>query len=69
MKIDVEFVSLTAKLYKNFISPNNKYAFHTITVKGDLPQMNNYSNNWESFFATGFRHMLAINIKRAGSRW
>lgn len=60
------FCEQIAKLHKNSISPNNKYGFHTITVKGDLPQKNDYSDSWESFFAAGFRYMLAINTKRAG---
>ncbi|KAJ8066165.1 hypothetical protein OCU04_005254 [Sclerotinia nivalis] len=60
------FCEQIARLHKNSVSPNNKYGFHTVTFNGDLPQKNDYSESWESFFAAGFRHMLAINTERAG---
>ncbi|KAM0152889.1 hypothetical protein ACHAPC_008781 [Botrytis cinerea] len=60
------FCEQIAKLHKSSVSPNNKYGFHTVTFNGDLPQKNDYSDSWESFFADGFRHMLDINTVRAG---
>lgn len=60
------FCEQIARLHKNSVSPNNQYGFHTVTFNGDLPQKNDYSSSWESFFAAGFHHMLAINTERAG---
>ncbi|KAF7960687.1 hypothetical protein EAE96_000361 [Botrytis aclada] len=60
------FCEQIAKLHRNSVSPNSKYGFHTVTFNGDLPPKNDYSDNWESFFAAGFRHMLEMNIARAG---
>ncbi|TGO18929.1 hypothetical protein BPAE_0361g00050 [Botrytis paeoniae] len=60
------FCEQIAMLHRNSVSPNRKYGFHTVTFNGDLPQKNDYSDNWESFFTAGFRHMLDINTSRAG---
>ncbi|KAF5871923.1 putative phosphotransferase enzyme family protein [Botrytis fragariae] len=60
------FCEQIARLHRSSVSPNNKFGFHTVTFNGDLPQKNDYSDSWESFFADGFRHMLDINTARAG---
>ena len=61
-----DFCKQLATLHKNSVSPNGKYGFHVVTYNGDLPQENKFTSTWEEFFANGLRHMLSMNVERAG---
>ena len=61
-----EFCRRLAKLHKNGTSPTGKFGFHVVTYNGDLPQDNTFADTWEGFFANGFKHMLNLNLERAG---
>ena len=37
-----------------------------MTYNGDLPQENGFTDTWEECFANGLRHMLNLNLERAG---
>ncbi|KAJ2988233.1 hypothetical protein NUW58_g4087 [Xylaria curta] len=60
------FCANLAKLHSSHTSPTGKFGFHVVTYNGDLPQDNTWSDSWEAFFESGFRHVLNIREARAG---
>jgi protein-ribulosamine 3-kinase len=61
-----KFTSLLAKLHQNGTSPNGKFGFHVTTYSGNLPQMVEWEDNWERFFAKSMRCALDHEIKAKG---
>ena len=37
-----------------------------VTYNGDLPQENSWADSWEEFFINGFKHVVEVNVERAG---
>jgi fructosamine-3-kinase len=62
----IGFCEKLARLHQAQVSPSGKFGFHCTTYNGDLPQDNTWSNNWETFFANGLRHVLRVREERAG---
>ncbi|KAI1300787.1 Fructosamine kinase-domain-containing protein [Xylaria venustula] len=60
------FCKNLAKLHSSHTSPIGKFGFHIVTYNGDLSQDNTWSDSWEAFFESGFRHVLNIREIRAG---
>lgn len=61
-----EFCASLAQLHLSSASPNEKFGFHVVTYNGDLPQENGYVDTWEACFTNGLKHMININLIRAG---
>lgn len=60
------FCERLAALHSNHDSPEGKYGFHVVTYNGDLPQDNSWTETWEEFFSNGFKHVVNVNVERAG---
>ncbi|MCJ1436539.1 hypothetical protein MMC27_005918 [Xylographa pallens] len=60
------FCERLAELHKNGVSLNGKFGFHVTTYNGELLQENSFTDTREEFFANGLRHMLELNMERAG---
>lgn len=61
-----KFTSRLADLHQNSISPNKKFGFHITTYSGNLPQMVEWEDSWEKFFAKSMRWALDLEIKAKG---
>ncbi|KAI0527862.1 Fructosamine kinase-domain-containing protein [Xylaria bambusicola] len=60
------FCANLARLHSSHSSPTGRFGFHVVTYNGDLPQDNTWSDSWEAFFESGFRHVLNVREARAG---
>jgi len=61
-----KFSARLAALHQNSQSPNGKFGFHLTTYSGNLPQMNEWEDSWEKFFAKSMRLALDLEIKAKG---
>lgn len=61
-----KFTARLAALHQNSKSPNGKFGFHTTTYAGNLPQMIDWEESWEKFFAKSLRWSLDLEIKAKG---
>ncbi|KAK2881769.1 hypothetical protein FQN49_000436 [Arthroderma sp. PD_2] len=57
-----EFVTRLAKLHRDSQSPNGKFGFHLPTYSGNLPQMTEWEDSWEVFFAKNLRWALKLEL-------
>ncbi|RDH35051.1 Fructosamine kinase-domain-containing protein [Aspergillus welwitschiae] len=56
-----------AALHNNSASPTGKFGFHVVTHNGNLPQMTDWEDSWEIFFAKSMRH--ALDLETAVKGW
>ncbi|KAN0101978.1 Fructosamine/Ketosamine-3-kinase [Hyaloscypha variabilis] len=61
-----KFTSCLADLHQNSKSPNGKFGFHVATYGGNLPQMNDWEDSWETLFAKSMRLALDLEIRAKG---
>ena len=61
------FSDRLAALHKNSESPNGKFGFHITTYSGNLPQMNEWEESWELYFAKNMKLALDLEIEANGS--
>ena len=61
------FSARLAALHKNSKSPNGKFRFHITTYSGNLPQMNEWEDSWEIYFAKSMRWALKLELEVKGS--
>lgn len=61
-----KFASRLAALHQNSVSPNGKFGFHINTYSGNLPQMNEWEDSWETFFAKSLRKALDLELEAKG---
>lgn len=61
-----KFTARLAALHQNSKSPNGKFGFHVTTYSGNLPQMNEWEDSWETYFAKNMRLALDLEIKAKG---
>jgi protein-ribulosamine 3-kinase len=61
-----KFTSRLSALHQNSISPNGKFGFHVTTYSGNLPQMNEWEESWETFFAKSLRKALDLEREAKG---
>ena len=62
----VQLAVSLSKLHQNSTSPNGKFGFGTTTYAGNLPQLVEWENSWEKFFAKSLRHALDLEIQAKG---
>ena len=58
-----KFASRLAALHQNSKSPNGKFGFHITTYSGNLPQMNEWEDSWEVYFAKCLRKALDLELE------
>ncbi len=56
-----KFAARLAALHQNSNPPNGKFGFH-ITYSGNLPQMNNWEESWETYFTKSMRWALKLEV-------
>jgi fructosamine-3-kinase len=61
-----KFAACLAALHQNSKSPNGKFGFHVTTYAGNLPQMNEWEESWETFFAKSMRWALKLEVDAKG---
>lgn len=61
-----KFTARLAEMHRRSKSPNGKYGFHVMTYNGTLPQLNQWTDTWEEYFANNFKHFLEMEIEVQG---
>ena len=61
-----KFSTRLAALHQNSKSPNGKFGFHINTYSGNLPQVTEWEDSWEIFFAKSMKLALDLEIKAKG---
>lgn len=61
-----KFTARLAALHQNSKSPNGRFGFHTTTYSGNLPQMNEWEENWETYFTKSMRWALKLELEAKG---
>ncbi|KAF8855328.1 hypothetical protein BDZ45DRAFT_676286 [Acephala macrosclerotiorum] len=61
-----KFASRLAALHQNSKSPNGKFGFHITTYSGNLPQMNEWEDSWEVYFAKCLSKALDLELEAKG---
>ncbi len=61
-----KFTAHLAALHQNSKSPNDKFGFHITTYSGNLPQMNEWEESWETYFTKSMRSALKLEIEAKG---
>lgn len=61
-----KFTARLAALHQNSRSPNGKFGFHITTYSGNLPQMNDWEESWETYFAKSLRWTLKLELEAKG---
>ena len=61
-----KFTARLAQLHQNSTSPNGKFGFHITTYSGNLPQMNEWEESWETYFAKSMRWALKLELQAKG---
>ena len=61
-----KFASRLAALHQNSESPTGKFGFHITTYSGNLPQMNDWEDSWEVYFAKCLRKALDLELEAKG---
>jgi fructosamine-3-kinase len=61
-----KFTARLAALHQNSKSPNGKFGFHVTTYSGNLPQMNEWEESWETYFAKSMRLALKLEEEAKG---
>jgi protein-ribulosamine 3-kinase len=61
-----KFASRLAALHQNSISPKGKFGFHVTTYSGNLPQMTEWEDSWETYFAKSLRKALDLELEAKG---
>ena len=61
-----KFTARLAALHQNSKSPNGKFGFSIPTYAGNLPQMTDWEESWETFFAKSMKWSLDLEIKAKG---
>ncbi|EXJ70756.1 uncharacterized protein A1O5_05746 [Cladophialophora psammophila CBS 110553] len=61
-----KFSAQLALLHRNSESPTGKFGFHITTYSGNLPQLNDWEDRWEAYFAKSMRWALDLELKARG---
>jgi fructosamine-3-kinase len=61
-----KFTVRLAKLHQKSSSPTGKFGFHITTYSGNLPQMTEWEESWETFFAKSMRWALTLELQAKG---
>jgi protein-ribulosamine 3-kinase len=60
------FAPRLAALHQGSKSPNGKFGFHMTTYSGNLPQMTDWEDSWQVFFAKSMRLALELELEAKG---
>ena len=60
------FAAHLSAVHQKSVSPTGKFGFHVTTYAGNLPQMIEWEDSWERFFAKSMRYALDLEIERKG---
>ena len=61
-----KFTACLAELHRKSTSPNGKWGFHIMTYNGTLPQLNDWTDTWEEYFTSNFKHFLEMEKEVQG---
>lgn len=61
-----KFTARLAALHQNSKSPNGKFGFHITTYSGNLPQMNEWEESWETYFTKSMKGPLKLELEAKG---
>jgi protein-ribulosamine 3-kinase len=61
-----KFTMRLAALHHTSQSPNGKFGFHVTTYSGNLPQLTDWEDKWETFFSKSMKHAFELEIKAKG---
>lgn len=61
-----KFTARLAALHQNSKSTNGKFGFHITTYTGNLPQMNEWEESWETYFTKSMRWALNLELEAKG---
>ncbi|KAK6812960.1 hypothetical protein RU639_010812 [Aspergillus parasiticus] len=61
-----KFAARLATLHESSKSPTGKFGFHMTTYSGNLPQMTEWEDSWETFFAKSLKKALDLEIQAKG---
>ena len=61
-----KFTARLVALHQNSKSPNGKFGFHITTYSGNLPQMNEWEESWETYFTKSMRWALKLELEAKG---
>ncbi len=61
-----KFTARLAEMHRKSKSPTGKYGFHVTTYNGNLPQVNRWTDTWEEYFTSNFRHFLTMEQEMQG---
>jgi len=58
-----KFTARLAALHQNSKSPNGKFGFHITTYSGNLSQMNEWEESWETYFTKSMSWALKLELE------
>ncbi|KAI9682128.1 MAG: hypothetical protein M1817_000182 [Caeruleum heppii] len=61
-----ELAARLAALHRKSKSPNGKFGFHITTYGGNLPQLNEWEDSWETFFTKSMKWALELEREAKG---
>ncbi|ETS86628.1 hypothetical protein PFICI_00456 [Pestalotiopsis fici W106-1] len=61
-----KFGAHLAALHQDSQSPTGKFGFHVTTYSGNLPQMTDWEESWETFFTKNLKLALELELKAKG---
>lgn len=61
-----KFTARLAELHRESVSPTGRFGFHIMTYNGNLPQLNQWTDTWEEYFTTNFKHFLKLERQASG---
>ncbi|CAJ2502646.1 Uu.00g100400.m01.CDS01 [Anthostomella pinea] len=62
-----KFSARLAALHQESKSPSGKFGFHVTTYSGNLPQMNDWEDSWETYFTKNLKLALELELAAKGS--
>ena len=61
-----KFAARLAAVHQNSKSPNGKFGFHVTTYSGNLPQMNEWEESWETYITKSIKWALKLEVEAEG---
>lgn len=61
-----KFATQLAALHQDSQSPTGKFGFHVTTYSGNLPQVTDWEESWETFFTKSLKLALKLELQAKG---
>ncbi|KAF7535054.1 hypothetical protein G7054_g5732 [Neopestalotiopsis clavispora] len=61
-----KFAAQLAALHQDSQSPTGKFGFHVTTYSGNLPQVTDWEDSWETFFTKSLKLALKLELRAKG---